>query len=137
MLRRYSKTLSLIVIAALFYLGDFAVEVLADDVKLMVVQYPLLKQLFMVLVFFCLAAAVFMFVREHNAPATDAEVTAADLFSTEADQANRRAMLRLVRRNWIEGVLHKSLWNEVRLILNLEGRPEMVVRTCDLALRRA
>lgn len=137
MLRQYSKTLILITTAALLFLGDFAIELLAPDVGKLIEQDPRLKHLLWGLLLFCLAAAVFLFVREHNAPASHAEATADALFATEADQANRRAMLRLVRRNWVEGVLHKSLWNEVRLILNLEGRPDAVVRPCDLALRRA
>lgn len=137
MLRQYSKTLILILIAALLFLGDFAIELLADDVGQFFKQDPRLKRLLWGLLFFCLVAAVFFFVREHNAPATHAEGTADNVFATEAEQANRRAMLGLVRRYWIEGVLHKSLWNETRLILNLEERPDAVVRPCDLALRRA
>jgi DNA polymerase III delta prime subunit len=136
-LRQYTKTLSLITIAALLFLGNFAVELLAPDVGKLINQDPRLKNLLWGLLIFCLAATVFLFVREHNTLVSPIEGTGDTVFATETDQVNRRALLRLVRHNWIEGVLHKSLWNEVRLILNLEGRPDVVARPCDLALRRA
>ena len=137
MLRQYSKTLLLIAVASLLFLGDFAVELLAPDLAKPFEQDARLKLLLWGLLSFCLAATVFLFVKEHNAPASEVGANAGPVFATEVERANRRALLGLVRRTWIEGVLHKSLWNEVRLILNLEARPDAVVRPCDLALRRA
>ncbi|HEX8843225.1 MAG TPA: NACHT domain-containing protein [Pyrinomonadaceae bacterium] len=137
MLRRYLKTLSLIIVATILFLGNFAIDVLAPDAGEFLNQHHQLKSLLWVLLLFCLIATVFLFVREHNAPAARSESAADTVFTTDADQVNRRAMLRIIRRFWIEGVLHKSLWNEVKVILNLKGRPDAVVRHCDLALLRA
>jgi DNA polymerase III delta prime subunit len=55
----------------------------------------------------------------------------------ESDLENRRRMLKMVRKIWIEGVLHKSIWNQARIILNLTDQPDAVIHPCDLALRRA
>lgn len=137
MLRRYLKTLSLIVIGATPFLAGFIMNVLAPDVGKLIERDPRLKTLLWGFLLFCLVAAVFQFVREHNTPARPADGTTDNALATGANQVNRRALLKLVRRYWVEGVLHKSLWNEVRLILNLKGRPDAVVRACDLALRRA
>lgn len=137
MLRQYSKTIFLMVVGAGIFLGNIAMSVLTPDLAKVFEQDPRLKPILWGVLIFCFVAAVFLFVREHNAPIKEEERTAANLFTTRADKDNRRAMLGLVRRNWVEGVLYKSLWNEARLILNLEGRPEAVVRPNDLALRRA
>lgn len=137
MLRRYSKTLGLILIAALLYLGDFAIELLAPDLGKIIDRDPRLKRLLWGLLVFCLLGAVFLFMREHNAPADESGEKPLTPYEAERDLENRKAMLGLVRRHWVEGVLHKSLWNEVRLILNLENAPDSVSRPCDLALRRA
>jgi DNA polymerase III delta prime subunit len=137
MLRQYSKILTMITIAALLFLGEFAIELLAPDVGKFVEQTPQLKRLLWGLLVFCLGAYIIRFLREHNALASLAEGRADAVLATEADQVNRRFLLRQVRHNLVEGILHKSLWNEVRLILNLERRPNAVVRYCDLELRRA
>jgi hypothetical protein len=136
-LRRYSTTLSLIIVATILFLGNFAINVLALDVGDFIKHYLWVKSLLWVLLLFCLIATVFLFVREHNAPAARSESTVDTVFPTDADQVNRRVMLRIIRRYWIEGVLHKSLWNEVKMILNLKGRPDAVVHHCGLALLRA
>ncbi|HEV7395203.1 MAG TPA: NACHT domain-containing protein [Pyrinomonadaceae bacterium] len=133
MLRHYSKTLILVLIPIFLFAGDFAIEVLAPDVGELIKKEPMLKRPLWGLVLFCLATAVFTFVREHSAPVRAAEE---EKDATESDYLNRRILLSQVRRNWVDGVLHKSLWREVRLILNLEGKPNAVVRPCDLALRR-
>jgi energy-coupling factor transporter ATP-binding protein EcfA2 len=137
MLRQYSKTIALIIVAASLFLGDFAIELLAPEVGKLIGQDPRLKRLLWGIIIFCCATTVFLFVREYNKPTSTAEMTADDTFAIEADRTNRRVMLGLVRRNWVERILHKSLWNEVRLILDFEGRPDAVVRPCNLALRRA
>src|SRR5436305_2037244 len=137
MLRRYLKTLSLIIVATILFLGNFAINVLAPDAGEFLNQHHQLKSLLWLLLFFCLIVTIFLFVREHNATTTPSESAADTVFMTDADQVNRQAMLRIIRRNWIEGVLHKSLWNEVRMILNLKGRPDAVVRHCNIALLRA
>jgi hypothetical protein len=131
---RHSKTLNLIAIAVLVVLGEFAVELLVPDVQKIVESNPLMKPLLWVILGICIGISAF---REHQESTGAVHGTNDATFATEADQANRRAMLGLVRRYWIEGVLHKSLWNEVRLILNLEGRPDAVVHPCGLARLRA
>lgn len=123
--------------AALLYLGDFAVELLAPDIQKMIDGHPQFKKLVWLLLFFCLAAAVYFFMQEHNSLAqTDAE-PAENAPPTEDDKINRRAMMNRVRQAWVEGVLHQSLWNHARIILNLEGKSDAVVHPCDLHLRRA
>lgn len=91
---------------------------------------------------FSVAVAVFSFLQEHAASKEkDLDLDNSDtpklLFATEQDQENRQRMLKNVRSSWIEGVLHKSLWNEARILLNLTAKPDVVVRPCDLAQRRA
>lgn len=137
MFRQYSKTLFLMVVGAGIFVGNIAMSVLTPDFARVFEQDQRLKRLLWGVLIFWFVAAIFLFVREHNAPPKEEEKTAENLFTTRADKDNRRAMLGLVRRNWVEGVLYKLLWNEARLILNLEGRPDAVVRPNDLALRRA
>jgi energy-coupling factor transporter ATP-binding protein EcfA2 len=121
-------------IAVGLFLGDLAIEVLAPDVGKLIENAPNVKRLLWGLVILCLAAAIFRFIREHDKPGQAAERQDDE---TGINDSNRRVLLKQVRRNWIEGVLYKSLWNEARLVLNLDGRPDAVVRPCDLALRRA
>ena len=49
---------------------------------------------------------------------------------------DRRAMIRRVRRIWIDGVLKKSLFHEVRILLGLSERPDAVERPLDLVVMR-
>ena len=49
----------------------------------------------------------------------------------------RRYILDIVRKNWIDGGLHKGIWSQARLVPGLELRPDAVTRPCDLALRRS
>jgi hypothetical protein len=49
---------------------------------------------------------------------------------------NRAAMLQKVRTIWIDGILRKSLFQEVRILLGLSERPDAVQRPFDLLVRR-
>src|SRR5947209_9751710 len=122
MFRRYTKTLIMTTVGALFFLGNFSSGVQSSYVASVIDQYPRLKFLSLGLLFFWFVASIFLFVLAHNALANRAEELSADILAK-----NRSVMLQRVRRSLIEGILHKTLWNEVRLILNLEGRPDAVV----------
>jgi hypothetical protein len=52
------------------------------------------------------------------------------------EQQNRARMIEKVRTIWITGFLQKSLFQEVRIILGLNERPDAVVRPLDLLVRR-
>lgn len=58
-------------------------------------------------------------------------------FDTEQQRAlrNRRNMLELVKNNWVEGVLEKTLYHEVMLDLGLEQRPDEVQHPWDMMLQ--
>jgi hypothetical protein len=137
LIRQYSKTVASILIAAIVFIGGFTFEVLGNDLTKFFTENPHLKPLLWALWGFCLLAAVFFFVQEHNSPHRHDKETQGTLFGTETAQNDRRAMLRLVRGVYIEGILRRSLWHNARIVLNLEGQPDAVVRPCDLALRRA
>ncbi len=49
---------------------------------------------------------------------------------------NRARMIDKVRNFWIEGVLQKSLYNEVRIALGLEKRPDLVSNPWDMLVQQ-
>lgn len=59
-------------------------------------------------------------------------------FGTEEQQfayRNRQNMLKLVWNTWIEGVLKKSLFNEVLIELGMKTKPESVERPWDMVVQ--
>ena len=136
MCRRYLKPFLLIFIAIILFLGDFAINLISPDIQPIVDQNPAIKNALWCVIGFCLSAAIWAFLRESKTE-EDTKATSENPFPTQSALANRRAMLGRVYQNQIKDVLHKSLWKEVPLVLNFEGRPDAVIHPCDLARRRA
>lgn len=133
----------LVSLAVLVYLGDFAVEMMAQPLQKKLealIGEQLLERLLWAVLAICVVAAVLSFLKEWGA-AEDEEAapsvpgTPEKLFATESDRRNRKALLGKVRHAWIDGVLKKSLWNEARIVLQLEEQPRNVIRPYDLARR--
>ena len=51
-------------------------------------------------------------------------------------QRNRQAMIKRVRRDWIDGVLRKSLYQEVLISLGLQETPGAIARPFDTLVQR-
>lgn len=144
-IRRYSKTILLVAIGLILVLGDFAVELLAPDFGEWMKRTLGGETRRNKLLIGALAVSIGVTIlREHHAAKEEdhdhehgAPGVPAPLFASDQDQENRQRMLKNVRSSWIEGVLHKSLWNEARILLKLTAKPEVVVRPSDWALRRA
>lgn len=49
-------------------------------------------------------------------------------------QRNRETMLKLVWNTWIEGVLHQSLYHEMRIELGMEIHPEYLEHPWDMVM---
>jgi hypothetical protein len=54
----------------------------------------------------------------------------------EQANRNRSAMIEKVRTIWITGFLQQSLFHEVRILLGLSERPDVVARPLDLLVKR-
>lgn len=131
--RQYSRTIALIV-GALAALGPPAASVVSPDATRLLNQIPGLRILLWIIVFLSILFAFVEFARKHLGPL---ETPTREDDATRIDYQNRRVLLGMVRRVLIDGVLHRSLWHEMRLTLNLAGSPNKIVRHCDLMLRRA
>jgi hypothetical protein len=75
-------------------------------------------------------------VRRGQVEATELPPGGRNLRMIEHADRNRKAMIEKVRTIWIDDFLKHSLFQEVRILLDLDERPDAVARPLDLLVRR-